>query len=135
MTAGLFVWENSAVYAAPPPAKSSAAMVECWVLRQNSDFGPLVMSISKNAMRMDIDKMGINWIAKAPKWESHAFNPDSKSMVSRDYTDWRENLIRMPGTKKKAMLNEFKMTPNSRGKTFAGVGETDKTAGDGFDEV
>ena len=43
-------------------------------------------------------------------------------------------LLRL-GPQIKAMLNEFKMTPNSRGKTFAGVGETDKTAGDGFDEV
>lgn len=104
---------------AAPPAKA-VPMVECWVLHQNSDFGPLVMNVSKNAMRMDIDKMGINWIARAPKWESHAFNPDSKSMVSRDYTDWKENLIRMPGSKKKAALNEF---------SLKSTGETEKISG------
>ena len=43
-------------------------------------------------------------------------------------------LLRL-GPQIKAMLNEFKMTPNSRGKTFAGVGETDKTAGDDWDKL
>ncbi len=43
-------------------------------------------------------------------------------------------LLRL-GPQIKAMLNEFKMTPMSRGKQFGGVGETHKTTNDGFDEV
>lgn len=43
-------------------------------------------------------------------------------------------LLRL-GPQIKAMLNEFKMTPMSRGKQFGGVGENQKTIDDGFGEV
>jgi hypothetical protein len=43
-------------------------------------------------------------------------------------------LLRL-GPQIKAMLNEFKMTPMSRGKQFGGVGENPKTINDGFGEV
>lgn len=107
--------------AAPSAAKPVGSLVEGYVLHQNSDFGPVVMSVSKNALRMDIEKMGINWIARAPKWQSFAFNSESKSMVSRDYTDWKENLIRMPGAnKKKAMAAEFTLKPTGENEKVGG---------------
>ena len=43
-------------------------------------------------------------------------------------------LLRL-GPQIKAMFNEFKMTPTSRGKQFGGVGENNKTVNDGFNEV
>ncbi|MBK9769470.1 MAG: hypothetical protein IPP57_01330 [Candidatus Obscuribacter sp.] len=94
--------------------------VDCLTLCQVSEFGPMLMRISHDAMRMEIDKMSIHWIAKAPKWSSVAFNPESKMIVTRDYSDWKENLIRMPGSNKKKTISEFKMKPTGESETIAG---------------
>ena len=66
------------------PVAAAEEKMDGYVLQQNSELGPLVMSVSKTAMRMDIEKMGINWIARAPKWQSYAFNPETKCIISRE---------------------------------------------------
>lgn len=101
-------------------ADKGGATVECLTLSQVSEFGPMLMRISHDAMRMEIDKMSIHWIARAPKWSSVAFNPESKMIVTRDYSDWKENLIRMPGNNKKKVISEFKMKPTGESETIAG---------------
>jgi hypothetical protein len=103
------------------PIASAEEKMDGYVLQQNSELGPLVMSVSKTAMRMDIEKMGINWIARAPKWQSYAFNPETKCIISRDYGEWKENLIRMPGSsKKRMMMAEF---------TLKSTGQKEKVSG------
>lgn len=82
------------------PAKQAPGDLECLVLTQKSEFGPILMEIAPSAMRMDIEKMGINWVARAPQWQSYMYSDETKSIITRDYEVWRNNLIQMPGMKK-----------------------------------
>lgn len=103
-----------------PVPKASGKTIECMTLEQNCSMGPMLMRISKDALRLEMDKMSIHWLARGPKWDSHAFNPESKMMVTREYDDWRENLIKMPSGGRKRTPESLTLKPTGQIEDIAG---------------
>lgn len=81
---------------APAYDKNDKTLVDVLVLEQTAtQTGPMNMVVSKQAVKFTLDKMGICWLARAPKWQSHAYNPESKTILVRDYSVWKNGFFEL----------------------------------------
>jgi hypothetical protein len=121
-------WLTAAVSIAPAyslPAdagdKGDKNTVDVLVLNQTAlQTGPMNMVVSKQAVKFTLDKMGICWLARGPKWQSHAFNPESKTILVRDYAVWKNGFFEVPHKKSEKKEAELKLRETGSHEKVAG---------------
>jgi len=82
--------------------------------------GPMNMVISKQAVKFTLDKLGICWMASAPKWQSYCYNPEYKTILVRDHESWKTGFFELPGRKKAKQAPIFKLKETGVHEKVAG---------------
>lgn len=102
--------------------KSGSKLIDVMVLDQtSSQTGPMTMIVAKDAVKFTFKKLGLTWLARGPKWQSYTFNPESKSILMREHSTWKEGLFEI-GAKKKQLKQAQSLKLKDKGvrETIAG---------------
>lgn len=104
----------------------SKGKMEVWEVKQASKMvGAVSCLISKDAVRLRADKMGITWIFRAPKWEAYLYNTETKNYCSFPYEVWKDRAFFMPSgnkaSKAKSELQQMKMSKSGKKQKIGGV--------------
>ena len=112
----LFFTANSTAQAA-----DSRPPVDVLVLEQTAtQTGPMNMVVGKQQLKFSLDKLGICWLACGPKWNSYCFNPESKTVLVRDYQTWKNGFFELKAQKKVRKEDELKLKETGKQEKIAG---------------
>lgn len=107
-----------------PTAAPTGKNVDVWELKQTSNMvGPITCLISPQAVRLRVEKLGITWMFKAPKWDAYLFNTETKNYCSFPYSEWKDKAFFMPSQKSsraKSDLSQMKVEKTGKTLTIAG---------------
>lgn len=95
--------------------------VDVIVLEQNAiQTGPMNMVVGKQQLKFTLDKLGICWLASAPKWNSYCFNPEAKTVLVRDHETWKNGFFELKAQKKAHKKDELKLKETGKHEKIAG---------------
>ena len=98
-----------------------AKLVDALVLEQSSSqTGPMTMTVTKDAVKINIQKLSIVWLSRGPKWQSYTFNPEAKSILIRDHSTWKDGLLELGAKKHLKKEGQFKLKDKGVHETIAG---------------
>lgn len=114
--AGIFFTAN-----VPSQAADTRPPVDVLVLEQTAiQTGPMNMVVGKEQLKFSLDKLGICWLACGPKWNSYCFNPESKTVLVRDYQTWKNGFFELKAQKKTRKEDELKLKETGKQEKVAG---------------
>jgi hypothetical protein len=104
-----------------PTAPPTGKKVDVWELKQTSVMaGPITCLISPQAVRLRVEKLGITWMFKGPKWDAYLFNTETKNYCSFPYAEWKDKAFFMPSQKSgRAKSDMANMKAEKTGKTVS----------------